>query len=518
MKVLKILALTFSVALYTATILAQETKLIPLTTNSEKALELMRTVMSNAEEFRGDDNPPLLEEILRLDPNFYFAKTYNSILLENNTYRTNLNNAYENRSNVSEIEEKIIEATYQQYINLNTVLADKIIDDLVSTYPDYYQLRLLSADLKNNLKDPYAKDSRYAEILEQNPNSFPALFRRAQLHFPVDNDIVNFPIEERNTNLAASYLMKAASIQPKNPGPQRFLGNVYRGQNNLSMAKQAYESSRLLMGEPDEIDFGYSNILLMLGHVETFSGNYKEARKLYDESLEVLDFKQKPTYFQYPVFTYFYERDYEQAIIAFTKMRSEILNSKESPEWKTDNSTLMEENIFVSHLHNQDEQGANKSLQQLSTFKRNQLNSYLTSGASREQLLVLKNNNDIYLQELRLWKDIIFGASNVEQQLNRLKSLLEKNLAQDPNAMTIYHKYSGYAALMAGDNQAAIRHYSAISNIEMDDDNYHSYFYALALRGSGDTEKSSAILKRVAGNTFATRGAALVQMLAKRQL
>ena len=44
MKVLKILALTFSVALYTATILAQETKLIPLTTNSEKALELMRTV------------------------------------------------------------------------------------------------------------------------------------------------------------------------------------------------------------------------------------------------------------------------------------------------------------------------------------------------------------------------------------------------------------------------------------------------------------------------------------------
>ena len=178
----------------------------------------------------------------------------------------------------------------------------------------------------------------------------------------------------------------------------------------------------------------------------------------------------------------------------------------------------MEENIFVSHLHNSNEQGANKSLQQIAGFKRNELNSYLTSGASREQLLALKNNNDIYLQELRLWKDIIFGASNVEQQLNRLKTLLEKNLAQDPNAMTSYHKYSGYAAIMAGDDQAAIRHYSVISNIEMDDDNYHSYFYAIALRGSGDTEKSSAILKRVAENTFATRGAALVQMLAKRQL
>jgi tetratricopeptide (TPR) repeat protein len=312
--------------------------------------------------------------------------------------------------------------------------------------------------------------------------------------------------------------MKAASIQPKNPGPQRFLGNVYRGQNNLSMAKQAYESSRLLLGEPGETDFTYSNILLMLGHVETFSGNYREARKIYDESLEFLDFKQKPIYFQYPVFTYFYERDYDQAIVAFTKMRSDINASDQDQEWKTENITLMEENIFVSHLHNQDEQGANKSLQKLAGFKRNELNSYLTSGASREQLLALKNNNDIYLQELRLWKDIIFGASNVEQQLNRLKTLLEKNLVQDPNAMTLYHKYSGYAALMAGDNQAAIRHYSTVSDIEMDDDNYHSYFYALALRGSGNTEKSSAILKRVAENTFATRGAALVQMLAKRQL
>ena len=84
--------------------------------------------------------------------------------------------------------------------------------------------------------------------------------------------------------------------------------------------------------------------------------------------------------------------------------------------------------------------------------------------------------------------------------------------------MTEDHTDSGSAALMSGDNQAAINHYSKVSNIEMDDDRYHSYFYALALRGIGNTERSSAIFKRVAENTFATRGAALVQMQAKRQL
>lgn len=518
MKKVQFFSIALSLVLLSATTFAQNTNLIPLTSNSEKAVELMRTVMKNNEEFRGNDNPPILVEILELDPNFYFAKSYNNPLISNADYRVNLNNAYANRANVSEIEGKIIEATYEQYINLDIVSGDKIIDNLIDKYPDYYQLRLISADFKNDLKDPYGKDSRYAEILANNPSSFPALFRRAQLHFPVDNAIVNFPIEERDLELATSLLLQAASVQPKNPGPQRFLGNVYRGQNNLSLAKQAYESARLLMGEPNEQDFTYSNILLMLGHVETFSGNYKKARDLYDECLEYLSFKQKPTYYQYPVFTYFYERDYEKAILAFTKMRTEINTSNEDPGWKTSAITLMEENIFISYLHNQDEQGANKSLQQIVQFKRTELNSYLTSGASREQLLTIKNNHDIYLQSLRIWKDIIFGSPNLAPQLSRLKALLEKNLSLDPNALTQYYKLSGYAALMSGNNKAAIDHYSTISNIEMDDDHYHSYFYALALRGNGDINKSTQIMKRVANNTFATREAALVQQLAKRQL
>ena len=95
----------------------------------------MRTVMKNNEEFRGNDNPPILVEILELDPNFYFAKSYNNPLISNADYRVNLNNAYANRANVSEIEGKIIEATYEQYINLDIVSGDKIIDNLIDKYP-----------------------------------------------------------------------------------------------------------------------------------------------------------------------------------------------------------------------------------------------------------------------------------------------------------------------------------------------------------------------------------------------
>ena len=69
MKKVQFFSIALSLVLLSATTFAQNTNLIPLTSNSEKAVELMRTVMKNSEEFRGNDNPPILVEILELDPN-----------------------------------------------------------------------------------------------------------------------------------------------------------------------------------------------------------------------------------------------------------------------------------------------------------------------------------------------------------------------------------------------------------------------------------------------------------------
>ena len=58
MKKVQFFSIALSLVLLSATAFAQNTNLIPLTSNSEKAVELMRTVMKNNEEFRGNDNPP----------------------------------------------------------------------------------------------------------------------------------------------------------------------------------------------------------------------------------------------------------------------------------------------------------------------------------------------------------------------------------------------------------------------------------------------------------------------------
>ena len=50
---------------------------------------------------------------------------------------------------------------------------DSLID-LIVDYPDYYQLRLISGDIKNNI-DIKGMSKKMEEALEINPQSFSAL-------------------------------------------------------------------------------------------------------------------------------------------------------------------------------------------------------------------------------------------------------------------------------------------------------------------------------------------------------
>ena len=59
--------------------------------------------------------------------------------------------AYEARESVSDLEKRLIEANYERYFNGNQIKQDSLVDLLVSDYPDLYQLRLISGDIKNNI-------------------------------------------------------------------------------------------------------------------------------------------------------------------------------------------------------------------------------------------------------------------------------------------------------------------------------------------------------------------------------
>jgi len=53
-------------------------KLIPLTSSSESAIELMRDFMKNSEERRNYLNEKLMDSIIKLDPDFSMALALNN--------------------------------------------------------------------------------------------------------------------------------------------------------------------------------------------------------------------------------------------------------------------------------------------------------------------------------------------------------------------------------------------------------------------------------------------------------
>ena len=122
---------------------------IEYTSSSEEAKALFKEFQINWEQrnWNPERQEALMDSILKLDPNFYAAKLRNNFGTNSET-RGYLLEAYNNRDKLSDIEKRLIESEYERRINGNRTKEDKIIDDLIVDYPDYYQLRIYSGGIK----------------------------------------------------------------------------------------------------------------------------------------------------------------------------------------------------------------------------------------------------------------------------------------------------------------------------------------------------------------------------------
>ena len=129
-----------------------EVKRIQWTSSSPEAIGLFEEFLSNIETRNW--NPELQEELIdsifKLDPDFTYAKTF-YWFKTNEENRKNFLEAYETREKVSELEKRLIELEYEIWINGNRIQQDKLMDSLNVDYPDLYQLRNWSGDIKNNM-------------------------------------------------------------------------------------------------------------------------------------------------------------------------------------------------------------------------------------------------------------------------------------------------------------------------------------------------------------------------------
>ena len=505
-------------------------KRINWTSESPQAIQLFEEFLQIGEYEK--DMPEyaelLMDSILSLDPNFVMAKTFNGFGTDEEN-RKSFMSAYDKREAVSDIEKRLIEANYERFFNGNRIIQDSLVDELIKDYPEYYQLRLISGDIKNNIDVKECK-KRWEEALEINPKSFSAHLNLAKLHFPVIASFQMLAIDQRDLGVATKYLTDGEKLYPESSRWSRYLGNVYRSQGKLNESRDSYKKAGEIIEkfEGGKETPAYAEIIYLIGHVNTALGEYDKAREAYFETAELRSkiSDENTTLFSnvsmrtFIADSYLYQKDFSNAVKVVSEAQSIIKNTKEVDDLtKINISQYAEFYKFLIFGHSQKQEEALVSINNIYSIIDSRLDYFSRIGLSEEEMDRRKTGSKAGKLGLKIWYNILFGEyEEARKMLSELDEITITQLAYNPRAQTDYYKYLGYLNLMEGNPQESINAYNQIPKEVLNDDNYHMYFLALSKRAVGQNDESKSMMISLANDNFATWQNAVVKNLAKAQI
>jgi len=499
----------------------KEVKLIPLTSTSKEAIENYRKAVFSASELEYNEENEYFKKALDLDSNFAMAKIMWNNDSKPGDNRRRLIEVYNNRASLSEIESSIIAAQYENSINNDYNKRIQIIDSLINKYPEYYELYLISADIKERANDAEGALKRYQEALVVNPDCYEAALGIPDLHVYIGNTkrlrtINMLPVKKRNESEALKYFELANKIRPNAPSTARILGNFYRGKNDLDKALSEYQKAVEL--NTDSLSSSLAFTYNAIGHVYLLKGDYLKARESYEKFIHIGALEDTTIIFApnaIPV-SYLYEKKYEEAIQESMKGINEIEKEKESIN-KYSSLFQMQNIIYVAYSHSLKEEEALASLEKLNSYRKKIKEINLANIIDQKQLENLEIGDKINSLNLNITHNILFAHyEEAEEQLIELEKISKEMLKMNPLSMNGFYKFSAHLNLMKGNINEAIDFFNKYSGL--DQDKYYYYFYALALKAQGNKVESDKIFTQIANESFVNWQNAIVRDLAKAQV
>ena len=502
---------------------------IPLTSSSQEAIDLFTTGVlnsNNGNRLLAQNNNLMndaINKVNKLDPDFHVVNAIRALYFNEGmsleTINAIINTAYDNRNSVSEIENVIISSIYEQIISGNLVKAESILEESLKKYPNYSYLWIYTGNFQNTvLLNPKKSQISWEKALEINPNSARAKILLSQLHF-VTGQITTLSKDEMNQEKSISLIKDAEINDSKNYLYSRLLGNIYRARGEYDKSLEAYAKAQSLM--EDKNSSQYNLLDLLSGHNYLFKKNFKKSRELYiQSSKDSEDGLPNMLVTFWTAHTYLYEKKYGEAIKVVDDVEIKINSlDKLDPIRKINALANCDWQKFLTYGHSQMKEDAYESVKNRNAHldELKILRSAIAS--SDEEILRISLTTEIDKGFLEIWSLILFGE--FEDAFSKLKSysqLSSEYLIYDSKAMVNFYKLSGYLNLMSGNLEASISFYNQIPRELLDADNYHLYFYALAIKSKGQKEKSTELFKYLANYNFAGWENSIVRSLAQIQL
>jgi tetratricopeptide (TPR) repeat protein len=306
--------------------------------------------------------------------------------------------------------------------------------------------------------------------------------------------------EPRDRAMALQSMEQAIAVAATAPQRARgyeLLGDVHRAVSRLAEARDAY---RRATGE----DSTHAVATLKQGHIESFLGNFDDARAAYDAALAGAKGGQRIGYANYRAFTWVHADDPRAAIAELRAIAARSGALDVPPAELPGLRAFTYANAATIGLHHDLVDDAGRDIGELAAAMRADAAATADSSYARQQEAA------ILLWEGRL------AARRGDIALARRKAEAHRALVfadRNPRRLEGYHALLGLTAMRDHDAVKAVEEYR---QADLTDD-YVRYQLAIALEASGNTEEAKRIFREVAEWNFNSVGFALSRRDAMRR-
>lgn len=455
---------------------------IPVTTHSEDAR--MNFVAGQAALDRGDASEAnvLFRAAVAADPDFSYAwLNLATVSFSTEEFNSSLRRAAESAPKASEGERLLVEVN-QRFLDSNFDSQLALAKQLVEKYPNAPRAWLTLAGVEFGLNHFAEQRSDIAKAIALDPTLMAAPFAMANSY------LFNEP---RDFVQAEKFYRQAIAIAPGEDNLYWALGDVYRGTNRLDAARRYYELATRL--DPHD-----GTALLKLGHVNSFLGNYDEARADYDRGVAIAESANRPFYMSYKMFTWVHAGDAATAVRELEKLATEVDTMDLQDDQRSGAKAFALTNAATICLEKGMNDEADRVIDNLAGVLRGNAQAVGTEEFSRiQEAQIAYYEGQLAAHRGDYKAALALAKKNAELVAGQ----------QNPRKLENYHDLMGLIYFLQRKYGKAVEEYRQADLTNM----YNKYHLALALDGAKQKDEARRIFKEVAEWNFNTVGYALVR-------
>lgn len=454
--------------------------MVPLTTSSEEAKGQFLKGLRETDRGRFVEAQRHFGLATDADPGFalaYWGMAINSTSLE--AFAESLKKANELADGASEAEALFIKSLQKGFENdLEGQL--EMRERLVEVQPDSPRAWLSLAQSQASLGHYEKERATAIKATELALDFVPAYVQLGNSY------LFNEP---RDFSKAEENMRKIVELEPDEQQSYDLLGDVYRAQGKLTEARNSYTRAA-------DLDPTNGSALQQRGHVNSFLGNWEEARADYDAAMELSDPSIRANFGTWRALVSVYEGSSEASIAELNELIASVDQMNiPAPRSAKINALI---NLISIAAHEGLFEEADKAIEQCRTLMMEQAEEVGTDEFRRNQEATMAYFDGILAARKG---DFVGAMAEAEDYM----ASVEPNA--NPRKNEAAHEVIGLTALLQEDYDGAIEHYLQTDTTNI----YAKYHLALAYEGAGETEKAQDLFKEVADYNFNFVGYALIR-------